>query len=436
MNALTLLGIFLLVFLGTALFLKVPVAYAIGAAALVTVAAGGYNLISVAQVTYSSLDSFPFLAVPLFIYGGAIMQYSGISESLLNLVDAYASRIRGNRGIVTIIGSAAFGVLTGSCMATISAIGKIMAPDMERRGYRKSYTAALIAACSFLGILIPPSVPGIMYALSAGVSVSKVWLCTIGPAFLFIIAYTIINFYVHGRKETKDSTPFVFSDYSKNIAKSTLSAFAAILMPLIIFGGIYGGIFTATEAGAVSCLYGLFFFAYKLIFRRKEISESLIKITVASAVSTATIAMLMAFSAAAGRVMSIAGVANALADFITNNIQSTFVLLLGVNIIFLILGMLIDINAAIMIMVPLLLPSVQRFGIDPIHFAGITLVNLCVGYLTPPFAASIFVAQKITGASFTAIVKDSIPFLFVGLIIIVLVTAFPEISTFLPNLLG
>lgn len=436
MSPVSLLCVFLAIFLIAAILLKVPVAYAIGAGTLGTLVAAKLPLMGIAQAAFSSLDSFPLLAVPFFIFAGALMQYSGISKSLLDFVDSFVGRLRGNLGAVTILGSAAFGVLTGSCMATISSIGNIMVPEMVKRGYRKSYAAAIIAASSFLGILIPPSVPGIIYGLSAGVSISQVWLCTIGPAFIFIIAFMIVNYFKHGRHEAKTTEPLRLGPYTANIGKSFLHAVPSLLMPLIIFGGIYGGIFTATEAGAAATLYGLLFFLIKLVIKREKMEMGLLQITVASAVSTATISMLIVFSSAAGRAISLIGIADAIAQVVQTHFQSPILFLLIVNVIFLVLGMLIDINAAIMIMVPLLMPSVNALGIDPVHFGAILLVNLSVGYITPPFACSIFVAQKIAGAKFGEVVKDCMPFVVLGLVVIVITTYFPAIATFIPSLLG
>ena len=188
------------------------------------------------------------------------MEYSGISKSLLDLVESIIGRLKGALGIVTIVTSALFGVLTGSAMATISAIGRIVTPVMKERGYRPAYIAGLLASTCFLGILIPPSVPGIMYALAASTSVTDVWMSTIGPGLLFVLGYCIVNYLRHGRFEVINTEKVTFKQAVGNFGKRLFQAIPALLMPIIIFGGIYGGICTATEAGAISCVYGVIYF--------------------------------------------------------------------------------------------------------------------------------------------------------------------------------
>lgn len=435
MSPMILLAIFLLFFLCLAMFCKVPVGYSIGAATLAVILFNGMKPSTLCTVAFSGLDSFPLLAVPLFIFAGAIMQHSGIAKALIKLIDSIVGRIRGSLGAVTILASAAFGVLTGSCMATISCIGGIMIPEMKKRGYSSSYCAALAAASSFLGILIPPSVPGIMYGLCASVSISAVWLSTIGPAILCMIMFITINYFVKGRREEKDTSSLTCSLYLGNVGKAFVRSIPALIMPVIIFGGIYGGVFTATEAGAAAVLYGAIFYACKKIFY-KDADEKFIKMTVESAISTATICILIGFSNCSGRVISMIGIAEAIKAFVTTHIASAAVFLIFANILFLICGMLIDINAAILLVVPLLLPTATAMGIDTIHFGAIVLVNLSVGFITPPFCSSVFMAQKLSGARYVDIVKDVMPFVIASLIVVVLTTYIPAISTFIPNLAG
>jgi C4-dicarboxylate transporter DctM subunit len=434
MSPMALLGIFLLFFIGLAMFCKMPVGYSIGAATLAVIFANGMKTSTLCTVAFSGLDSFPLLAVPLFIFAGAIMQHSGIAHALVNLIDSIVGRIRGSLGAVTVLASAAFGVLTGSCMATISCIGGIMVPEMKKKGYSPSYCAALAAASSFLGILIPPSVPGIMYGLCASVSISAVWLSTIGPAILCTILFITINYFKQGRKEVKDTAPITASLYFGNVGKSFLKSIPALIMPVIIFGGIYGGIFTATEAGAAAVLYGTLFYFGKKVLHLGGTDSSFMQMTVDSAISTATICILIGFSNCSGRVISMIGIAEAIKAFVTSHIASATVFLIFANILFLICGMLIDINAAILLVVPLLLPTATAMGIDTIHFGAIILVNLSVGFITPPFCSSVFMAQKLSGARYVDIIKDVMPFVIASLVVVVLTTYIPALSTYIPNM--
>ena len=426
--------LFLCVFLGASIILKVPVAFGMGWGTLAVFSYKGLPYLNISQAAFSSLDSFPLLAIPFFLFAGTLMEYSGISKALLNMVDAFVGKMRGSIGVVTIIGSMAFGVLTGSAMATISAIGRVMIPEMIRKGYSRNYSAALIASTCFLGILIPPSVPGIMFGLASGQKISDVWLSTIVPGILFGVGYCIVNYFYQGRKQTapeKDN----FSAYIKNCGFKTKSAFAALIMPIIIFGGIYGGICTPTEAGALSAAYGVIYYVAKKIRKPKETGSSLWNITVNSACVTGVVSILCIFSTISSRAITLSGVSTQLSQFVVSNVDSPYIFLLIVNILFLFMGTFIDIISSILLMTPLLMPSVLAMGIDPIHFGAISLVNLCVGYMTPPFATGIFLACKIADVKFTGVVKEIVPFIIVGLIVVAITTFVPPVATFIPNLL-
>ena len=429
----TTLFIFLGLFFGVCLFFRDPAAFSLGIGAAGAFIYNNFPTTQMCQAIYNQLDSFSFLAIPMFILAGAIMEHGQISESLINWIKFFIGKIRGSLGLVTIIASTAFGVITGSAMATISAIGRIMGPSLERNGYSKPYIGALLASCGFLGIMIPPSIPGIMYASASGASTSDVWISTIGAGLLFAVLYCIINYIKVGRFETKEETPHLTpSNYLKAACTNTWNTLPAIIMPVIIFGGIYSGVFTPTEAGAVTCVYGLVYIVIKLFLRRSSIKASVLyQSSVAAAISTGTVCIMAAFANAAGRVITLAGVSAAMSEFVTSNIGNKFVFLALVNLIYLFAGTFLECNCAILILVPLLLPPAQALGIDTIHFGAITLVNLSVGNLTPPFAQGIFMASKVVGSSFVEIVKEIWPFLIASFFVIVVVTYFPPLSLFL-----
>jgi len=436
MNPIIVLALFAIVLLGSAIFLKTNVGISTGIAALFVLFICKLPLLGFSQTAFSTLDSFPFLAVPLFILAGTIMEYSGISASLIAFIDSFVYRFRGSIGAVTVLASMAFGVLTGSVAATISSIGKMMVPPLVARGYSKGYSGALIASTCYLGILIPPSVSGIIYSLASGTNIEAVWLSTIGPGILIGIGTIITNYLIQGRKEKKIEDPFIFRDYAKGIGISFKNTLPALIMPILIFGGIYGGFTTPTEAGAISVIYGLVYFIIKtLLFRIKgKKLASLWKISASSATLTCVVGFMVVFGAAAGRSLSMANVSNTLASFVINNISSPIIFLLMVNVLLLFMGCIIDINANIMIMVPLLMPSVTALGIDPIHFAAITLLNLCIGFITPPVAGGIWMACKIADADFVDIIKNIWPFLIVGFVALVITTCAPKFVLFFPNL--
>lgn len=425
--------IFLGLFFGLALLLRVPAAFSMGIGAAAAFSFNAFDSSQMSQAMYNQLDSVPFIAIPLFILAGAIMEQGEISESLINWVKFFVGKIRGSLGMVTIIASTAFGVITGSAMATISAIGRIMGPSLEKSGYTKPYIGALLASCGFLGIMIPPSIPGIMYASASGQKTSEVWLSTIGPGLLFVILYVIINYMKVGRFEIKDTSPKMAPlVYMKKAAVSTWQTLPAIFMPVVIFGGIYSGAFTATEAGAITCTYGLVYLVVKALMKRSDVKiNSLYQAAVSAAISTGTVCILAAFANSAGRVITLAGVSAEMTKFVTENIGNKYFYLLLVNVIYLFAGTFLECNCAILILVPLLLPPARALGIDPIHFGSITLVNLSVGNLTPPFAQGIFMSSKVVGASFVEIVKEIWPFLIAALVVIGIVTYLPALSLFL-----
>jgi C4-dicarboxylate transporter DctM subunit len=430
---LTTLLIFLGLFFGLCLFARVPAAFSLGIGAAGAFIYNNFPTSQMCQAIYNQLDSFPFLAIPMFILAGAVMEHGQISEALINWIKFFIGRVRGAMGLVTIVSSAAFGVITGSAMATISAIGRIMGPSLERNGYTKPYIGALLASCGFLGIMIPPSIPGIMYATASGENTSEVWISTIGAGLVFVAFYCIINYIKVGRFEKREEAPKLSpSNYIKAAGVSTWQTMPALIMPVIIFGGIYSGVFTPTEAGAVSCVYGLLYILIKILMRKSNTTpDALIQSAIAAGISTGTVCVLAAFANAAGRVITLAGVSSALTGFVTANIDNKYVYLMLVNVIYLFAGTFLECNCAILILVPLLLPPARALGIDPIHFGAITLVNLSVGNLTPPFAQGIFMATKVIGVSFVEITKEIGPFLIAAFIVILIVTYFPPLSLFL-----
>ncbi len=428
MSAILIIIFFILIFVLLACAFRVPIAFAMGGTALLMFFLVGIKFPYFAQGLYTTLDSFAYLAIPFFVLAGGIMQYSGISEQLIKLIDAIAGRAKASLGAVTILASLAFGVLTGSNMATMATIGGIMIPEMTKKGYKKSYSGALVSACSYLGTLIPPSVPGIMFALCAGCKVSEVWLSTIIPGIMFAAGYLVWNRISQKNTEPARGDEFKFSVYSKNVGKNLVNSFGALLMPIIIFGGIYGGIFTATEAGAVSVAYGIIYYFLKFIRRRiqgKKMDSSLYCVFRDSMATTAMICCLLCFARSAGYVFTLSGVADSLAEFIVENFKNKYVFLFVLNIVFLIQGTFIDLNSGILIMTPLLLPSVQAMGIDPIHFGAIMLCNLNIGSITPPLAGSLYFGAKLAGANTVDTIREAIPFMLIGIVCVLIVTYVP-----------
>ena len=414
--------------------IRVPIALAMGMAALVVIAFGGIPQELVASVSFYSLDQFPFLAIPFFLYSGDLMVQGGVSEMLIRFSTSIVGRIRGSLGATTIVGAMLFGTVSGSSVATVSAMGTVMMPELLRGGYPRRYATALVSATGFLGVLIPPSVPGIVYAITAGLSVADVWISTIAAGFLVGGGYIILNYIVVGRKETKVTAPFHFVPYVKGIASSFKQAIWGILMPLLIFGGVYGGICTPTEAGAVAVAYGIL-----ILFINKRKESGLLKkfwfMTRDTAVSSASICIIIAFASIAGRMIVALRIPTELTAFLTAYTTSPVIFFLLINILLLILGTFMETNTSILITAPILVPVAQSYGINPIHLGAVLLLNLEIGMITPPFAANLFVGCRIGNCSMDQVLKPLGLFFIVLLPVLAIITYIPSLSLFLVNLL-
>lgn len=428
--------VFFLAFLALA-FLRIPVGFAIIGGGVIGYLAGGISMSSIPSALFAGLDSFPLLAIPAFILSGDLMSQGGISSAIMNFLGAVFKRIRGSMGAVLVCTSMIFGAICGSSVATVSAIGGIMLPEMEKAGYDKRYTTALLSASGFLGILIPPSVPGIIYALSAGQKVTQVWMSTLLPGVVLGLLYMVVNYLVYGRKQPKIAEPFIFQPYIKEIGNNTPKAIVAFIMPLIIFGGVYGGIFTATEAGVVAVVYGLIagWIIYPLLFKQKP-ENSLAKTTRMSAVTTVTIALLISSASIIGRMVAMGGITAKVEAFLMGVSDSKYVFLIIVNLILILVGMFLETNCGILLFTPIFVPIAKDYGIDPIHFGAIMLLNLEIGLITPPFAANLFVGCKLSKLRIDEIMKPLLPFYACCLPVLLITTFWPEFSLWIPSITG
>lgn len=431
----------LLMFLGVFLllaFLTIPIPFAMGISAIWIYLNAGGTEAAISMGAFRALNNFTFLAIPAFIFAGDIMASAGISTAIVEFCKAFIGRLRGAVGAVTVVTCMLFGAITGSSLATITGIGSMMLPEMDRAGYPREYSTGLVSACGFLGILIPPSIPGILYAMMAGESLMKVWLCTVTPGIMLGIAYIMINYFLYGRKEPKGREiygPFEFGPYIKNIGKQTINSFTALLMPFIIFYGIYGGIFTPTEAGAVAVAYGLIVgWIVNPIFKKKFPDAKIVKLLSDSSISSATIAMLLVFSTIAGVMITQTRIPAILTETMFAITDNKTVFLLLLNVLLIIVGMFMETNSSILLLGPILIPIATSFGVNPIHFAGIMLLNLEIGMITPPFAANLFVGCKIGKCTLQAVVPKMLPFFIACIAVLLLTTYCPAIATFLPNI--
>lgn len=427
---------FFIVFLIFA-FLRVPVGFSILIGGIAGYAVGGLPYDTWPSSLFAGLDSFPLLAIPAFFLAGDLMASGGISEAIVNLIQAVVGRVRGALGYVLVITCALFGAITGSSVATVSAVGNILRAPMLKAGYDNKYFTALIAAAGFLGTLIPPSIPGIMYALVASQKVTDVWMSTVGPGIILTFLYCVVNYFVCGRKMPKNTEPFEFKAFRRGIAKTTPKALVAFIMPVIIFGGVYGGVFTATEAGAVAVVYGILagWVIYPVFFKMKP-DEALIITVKKSAMSSLTIALLICTATIIGRMVALGGVTKTITAFMLGITDSKVVFLLVCNVLLILVGMFLETNTGILLFCPILCPIAQAYGINLVHFGAMLLLNLEIGLITPPFAANLFVACKLSKLSLDEIMKDLIPFFLACIPVLIITTFWEPLSLFIPNLLN
>ena len=428
----------LLIFIGIFLLLsiiRIPVPFAVGIAGIIGLMAGGITTSLIPGALFGSLNSFVFLAIPAFIYAGDVMSQGGITKALITLVKAIVGRFKGSLGATTVIASALFGTISGASVATVSAIGSMMLPEMEKAGYTKKYATSLIAASGFLGILIPPSIPGVVFAITAGVPVGYVWLSTMVPGILLTLTYVLYNRIFYAHQEKRDTSPFTLKSYASGIKKASPKGLVALTMPVIIFVGVYGGIVTPTEAGAVAVVYGLIagWFIFPLLFKEKS-EKDLFSLSKISAVKSAAICLTIAFAAIPSAMFTYGQCAQSITAWLMGITHSKTIFLLLVNLVLIIVGMFMETNTAILLFGPILIPAAKSFGVDPIHFGAIMLLNMEIGMITPPLAANIFVSCKISGLTMDQVIKPMLGFIAVCIPILLLTTYIPSLSLILINI--
>lgn len=405
------------------LFLSVPIGISIGLATLITIMVSGTIPVEfLAKELVTSVDSFPLMAVPFFILAGEIMGKGGISERLFNVANAMVGNKTGGFAIATIITCMFFAAISGSGPATVAAIGGIMIPAMVRQGYDKKFAAAVVAAAGSIGVIIPPSIPMVIYGVTGNVSIGDLFISGIVPGILVGLSM-IIWAYIYSKKKGYRGMDEPTS--MKKIAKATWDAKWALLIPIIILGGIYGGIFTPTEAAVVAVVYGLF--ASMVLYRELKIKD-LPKVITDSALTTATVLIIVGTANAFGRLLTIeqipAQIANALLSISTN----PTVIILLITLLLLIVGMFMDTLAAIIILTPILLPIAVQIGYDPVHFGLLMVINLAIGFFTPPVGVNLFVASGISGVRMETLSKAVLPFLVAMLITLLFVTFIPQLA--------
>jgi C4-dicarboxylate transporter DctM subunit len=423
------MGIFLIICLFALIAVNMPIGFAIGISSAATLIFSYHKpLLLIPQRMVIGTDKFALMAIPFFILIGVLMEKSKISKSLIELATKLVGHITGGLSIVVVLASMFFAAISGSGPATVAAIGSITIPEMEKGGYSKKFATGIAASAGALGPIIPPSIPMIIYGVTAEESITKLFLGGFGAGFL-LATIMIIICYFKARKEKVPRVKYVHS--IKDIFMGIWQAKYAIGAPLIVLGGIYGGIFTPTEAGAIGSVYTIIIgFLFTRTLNLKKLMEAFLKTAELSAV----IMFIIANAALFGWLMTSGGVPQTISRFILSISDNKIILLILINIILLITGALMDTVAAIIILVPVFLPIANQLGIDPIHFGIIVVVNLVIGYLTPPVGYNLYIAGPIAGLSFEETSSAVLIFLFGAIIGLILITYIPGIALFFPRL--
>jgi tripartite ATP-independent transporter DctM subunit len=417
----------MLVTMIVAFALSISVAVAIGVASLVGAYQADLNFLAVVKEMFSAINKFPLAAIPFFILAGNLMESGGISARLVEFAKSIVGGIQGGLAATCVLTCMIFAAVSGSSVATTFAIGAILIPALIRHGYPTNYAAALQATSAELGVIIPPSIPMILYGVAAEVSIGELFIAGFGPGLLigvalmaFVIVWARLKGYGKGDREGR--LPFLVA---------TRKAALALLMPVIILGGIYGGVFTPTEASVVAVFYALVVGVG--VYRETRISD-LPRVLKKSVVSSAVILFIIANAGLFSYLITRAGVPAKIGAFLVEWLQSPALFLLGVNAALFVIGMFIETSASIIVLAPILAPVAQHFGIDPVHFGIIMVVNLALGMITPPFGVNLFAACTVARISLDQIVTRLVPFVLVVVACLLVITYVPVISIGLRDL--
>jgi tripartite ATP-independent transporter DctM subunit len=415
-----------------------PLCWLFIASSIAGLLTSGSSITFLAGTFYHAVDNNVLMAVAFFIFAGSLLSEAGLADRIVRFSYALVGRLRGGMEAVGIVSTLFLGALTGSSIPCISALIPLLVPRLERYGYEKRYTAAVICSCCFLGYLIPPSVPALLYCLIAQQSVSAMFLATVIPGLLIAGGYAILNYVICPRymnqalvRETL-TVSATFSGAVKELGRSTWVALPALGCPALIMVGIYGGICTPNEAGAIAAVYCMVigYFVYRdltLEGTRRALHSSILSIGV--------VLVLIATGTVFGRYLIKIGVAQMVANYAMTLFHTKGMILLSMNVVLLVLGMFIDGTPILVLAVPLFLPLMQDLGVNLVHLGSIVILNIGLGVITPPFAMSLFVGTRLSGCTYMELAKIVLVFFFlVGIPVLLLTTYIPALSCWLPTL--
>jgi C4-dicarboxylate transporter, DctM subunit len=407
--------------------LTISVAVSIGLASVLGIQASNASMLISVKEMFNSINKFPLAAIPFFILAGNLMETGGISRRLVEFAKSLVGGVQGGLPMTCVLTCMIFAAVSGSSVATTFAIGAILIPALIKHGYPVTYAAALQATSAELGVIIPPSIPMILYGVSAEVSIGELFIAGFGPGLLIGGALMLfVHLYCRWKGWGKND-----GEGRLGVGKATLQASWALAMPVIILGGIYGGIFTPTEASAVAVLYAL---VVGMVIYREISPFNLYVILRKSVISSAVIMFIIANAGLFAFLITRAGVPEAIGRWLEEVLRSPAYFLLGVNAALFIIGMFIETSAAIIVLAPILAPVAMHFGIDPVHFGLIMVVNLALGMITPPFGVNLFAACTVARISLDRIITQLLPFVLVILACLMIVTYVPALSLTLRDL--
>lgn len=420
----------------TAIAVSIPISVSmiLGSVAPIEILHKGGSVVQLLNNTFSGANSTPILAVPLFILGGVIMAKGGISRKLFNFFAYFAGHFTGGLPCAVILTCLFYGAISGSGPATTAAVGAMCVPFLTDLGYDRTWSAGLIAVAGGLGVIIPPSIPFVLYSLATGVSTGDLFLGGVFPGILIGLALMVYAVYYCARHgEDKEKIKARMDELAaQGFLKLFKDSFWALLCPVIVLGGIYTGFTTPTEAATVSVFYALIVSLF--IYKTMKISE-LIPMLCESVKTYGGLAFVLAFATAFGRVLSLTRATRTVETFILGNFHSSFTVLTVLVIFFFLLGMVMDTGPAIIILAPVLLPACVKLGVDPVHLGVVLVCCLSIGLATPPFGLDLFVAGNIAEQQPMSVAKKAVPFILAFVVALFVITYVPSISTYLPGLL-
>lgn len=413
---------------GILLLMGAPITLALSASAALTYIFVGQELTTLVQIAFSSVNSFPIMALPAFVLAGALMESSGISRRIVAVAEHMIGRMNGGLAVSTVLACVFFGAISGSGPATTAAVGMLMIPAMSRRGYAKDYAATTVATSGGIGIIIPPSIPMVIYGVCAQASITEMFLGGVIPGLIFALSLIVVHLILcWGKDLSQGMEPFSI----RGLIKSMKDGFFSIMAPVIILGGIYSGMFTPTEAAIIAIFYTLFVGIF--IYRELSFSAFLKSLEVTCWI-TGRVLIIMFAAYSFGRLLVQYQIPTVIAEGMLAVSSNPMVIWAMVIAFLIFLGMFMETLAIIMLVTPVLLPVMTSIGVDPIHF-GVILVCCCaIGFSTPPLGENLFVASGISGISLESLSARAVPFCIMNIIAIAIMAAFPQIILWLPRL--